>query len=160
MQTTAIIIASLFFILGFVGTLIPALPGPLFILIGMLIYGFMTEFAELSVHFFLLQAFAVILVFAVDYLAAGIGSRSFGGSKHAFWGAIAGLFIGLIVLGFFGIIIGPFAGAFLGELLHGKPADKALRSSFGTLAGLMGGLFIKFFIEIVMIFWFFYSILR
>ena len=160
MQLAAIIITSLFFLLGIIGTVLPVMPGPAIIWVGMLIYGLMTGFEDLGITFFILQGIAAVMVFAVDYLASAVGTRWYGGSKYAVIGAITGLFLGILTLGFFGIIIGPFLGAFLGEKIKGMPADKAWRSSIGTLVGLMGGLFVKFFIEAAMIGWFIYAILR
>ncbi len=159
MEITAIIIAIFFFVLGIIGTIIPGMPGPFFVFTGMVLYGLMTDFAGLTVLFFIFQGIGVLLVFTVDYVAAGIGTKKFGGSPYAIWGAIIGLLLGIFTPGFVGILIGPFIGAFLGEIIKGLPADKALRSGFGTIAGLAGGLFVKFFIEAVMIGWFFYAIL-
>jgi hypothetical protein len=61
LNTIALIIAILMFIIGIIGTILPALPGVLLIFAGMLVYGFMTGFAGLSIWFFC-------------YAAAGYGS--------------------------------------------------------------------------------------
>jgi len=151
----AISIAILFFCLGIVGTIVPLMPGVILIWAGMLIFGILTGFPNLSPTFYLLQGLAVLLVIAVDYMAAAFGTKRFGGSKTSIWGAIIGLFAGVILLGPGGIIFGPFGGALIGELLHGFPLEKAIRSSLGALIGLLGGIFLKLAIETVMIFWFF-----
>ncbi len=148
-------LALILFVLGIIGTLLPVMPGPILIWLGMLVYGLLTGFENLPLGFFILQALAALLVMAVDYVATAVGTKKFGGSKVSMWGAVIGLFAGIIVLGPLGIVFGPFLGALVGEMLSGLPPDKAIRSSIGALVGLLGGLFIKLAIEAVMIYWFF-----
>ena len=158
MHIPGLIIASVFFIAGIVGTLLPVIPGVLFIWLGMIIYGFFIDFAGLSLEFYIIQGFAAFLVLIVDYIATAIGTKKFGGSKTATWMAVIGLLVGIITLGIPGIIFGPFVGALLGELLRKAPINKALYSSLGTLIGLFGGFLLKLIIELLMIVWFFISI--
>ncbi len=158
MQPLPLIVAGILFLLGFIGTFVPVLPGAALIWLGMLLYGFLTGFANLPLDFYLLQGLAAILVMAVDYVATAWGTKRFGGTRRAAWGAALGLFLGIVFLGPGGIIFGPFLGAFLGEVIGGLPANRAIRSSFGALIGLVGGLFLKVGIELVMVIWFFRAI--
>ncbi len=158
MQIIALIIAIIFFIAGIIGTAFPIIPGALLIWLGMLIYGFMVNFTNLTTEFYIIQALAALMVQSVDYVAAAIGTKKFGGSKTSTWMAALGLLLGIIFLGIPGIIFGPFLGALAGELIGKVPINKALYSSFGTLLGLLGGFLLKFFIEALMIIWFFISI--
>lgn len=159
MSVTALIPTLILFVLGLLGTVIPLLPGAALIWVGMFVYGLLTGFEGLTFTFYLLQGLAVFLFWGVDYLATAMGTRYSGGSRAAIWGAVLGLLLGLIFMGPPGIIFGPFLGAFLGEMIIGKPPEKALRSSLGSLVGLLGGLVIKIIIDAVMIFWFFKQIL-
>ena len=158
MQVLPLLVAIFFFLLGIVGTFLPILPGPLFLWVGMFAYGLMTGFENLTFGFYLLQGISVLLVMAVDYMATALGTRRFGGTKRATLGAVLGLFVGILTLGPAGIIFGPFLGALAGELLSGLPPERAIRSSFGALIGLLGGLFLKLGMEVVMIVWFFSAI--
>lgn len=148
-------IPIILFILGIIGTILPLLPGVSLIWLGMLVYGIITGFQNLTVGFFILQGIAALLVMSIDYFSTAIGTKRFGGTKTAIWGAALGLLAGIIVLGPFGLIIGPFIGALLGSLLQGIPLEKAILSSFGALIGLLGGMFLKIIIEIIMIYAFF-----
>lgn len=159
MEFLPLILALVLFALGIIGTLLPVMPGPVLIWLGMLVYGLLTGFENLSLWFFILQGLAALLVMAVDYAATAVGTKRFGGSKVSMWGAVVGLFAGIIVLGPIGIVFGPFLGALVGEMLTGLPLEKAMRSSIGALVGLLGGLFVKLAIEAVMIFWFFRALL-
>lgn len=159
MTILAALLTTVLFLLGILGTIFPLLPGPVLIWLGMLLFGILSGFGNLTPFFYILQGIAVILVMAVDYVATATGTRRLGGSKTAMWGAVAGLLLGLIALGPAGIIFGPFLGAFIGEMLRGLPLKTALRSSFGSLIGLLGGIILKLAIEMVMIFWFIQRIL-
>ncbi len=154
MNLFPLIITIICFIAGIVGTVLPLLPGVTVIWAGMLLYGILTGFpAGLSLGFYFLQALAALLVMGTDYLAATLGVKGSGGSRAAVWGAALGLCLG-IFMGPAGIIIGPFLGALAGELLNGFPLDRALRSSFASLVGLLGGIIVKLGIEVAMIIWF------
>lgn len=152
-------IAILFFAVGFVGILLPIIPGIGLIWLGMLVYGFLTGFEDLSVGFFVGQASGVGLAFLVDYAANIWGVKRYGGSRPAVWGSILGLLGGVFLFGPLGVIIGPFAGALAGELITGSSISRAARSGLGTLVGFLGGTLLKFIIAVVMVVWFFTVIL-
>lgn len=158
MGTTALILAIVFFAVGLLGTVLPVLPGAILIYGGMLVYGIMTQFATLDAYFFLLQAFVLVFILSIDYIASAVGTKRFGGSKQAAWGAIAGTILGLIFFGPLGIIIGPFLGAVGAELIRGKEINQAARVGFGTLLGILGGTLLKLAVEILMIIYFFMKI--
>ena len=153
-EITALIIAAIFFLLGIAGTIAPMLPGPPLVWLGMLIYGFITGFQELDWVFFLLQAGLVGVIMGIDYLTTIWGTRYSGGSRAAFWGATLGFLIGVIFFSLPGLLLGPFLGALLGELMVQGQFKQAVRSGLGAVIGLLGGIPVKIFLEIVMILWF------
>lgn len=158
MKTIALIITIIMFIIGIIGTILPALPGVVLIFGGMLVYGFMTGFAGLSVWFFLMQLAVTVVIFVVDFMASAVSTKKYGGSRQAAFGAALGTILGLIVLGPLGIIIGPFAGSVAAEILLGKEIKQAIRVGFGSLVGVMGGTIFKLAAEAVMIIYFFMTI--
>ncbi|MGE4274247.1 MAG: DUF456 domain-containing protein [Desulfitobacterium sp.] len=157
MATAALIIAIILFIVGLLGTVLPILPGAILIYGGMLIYGLMTGFATLDLTFFLIQGLVFSFIFLVDYWATVEGTRRYGGSKQAGWGAAIGMIMGLFFMPL-GIVIGPFLGAVTAELLRKTELSHAIRVGFGTLVGLLGGTIIKLGVEILMIIYFFMKI--
>ncbi|EEG78698.1 DUF456 domain-containing protein [Dethiobacter alkaliphilus] len=158
MAAAALVLAVILFAAGLIGVVLPGLPGALLVYGGMLLYGVLTSFASLDANFFLLQGMAVLLVFSVDFLSTAVGSRRFGGSRYAVWGAVFGALAGLLLFGPFGIILGPFMGAVLAETIAGKQLQQAIRAGFGTLVGLLGGTVLKLAILIIMIITFFRAI--
>ncbi len=152
-----LIIAIIFFISGFLGTILPIMPSAPLIWLGMFIYGFFVDFANFSWVFYLGQGILTLLVLFVDYISSAWGVRHYGGSKAAIWGSIIGALSG-IFFGPLGLIIGPFIGAVLAELLVKRNLAHAFRIGIGTLIGFLGGTVVKFVIEGIMITWFFVRI--
>lgn len=159
MLIPAYIIASIFFAAGVVGSFVPVLPGSPLIWLGMLVFGFMTGFEKMGWIFLLLQGLLAAAVMAVDYLATALGSRFFGASKAAVFGALAGLFVGIFFFPL-GLLLGPFAGAILFELIFTRNPDTALRSGLGAVIGFWSGALIKLVLETGMIIWFFVVVLK
>ncbi|MDD4237659.1 MAG: DUF456 family protein [Desulfotomaculaceae bacterium] len=159
MSIVGMILAVVFFTIGVLGTILPALPGAPLIWLGMLIYGFFVKFQNLPLMFFVGQGLVVVLIFLIDYLASIWGVRRYGGSKEAIWGSVLGGLLGIILLGPFGLIFGPFIGAIAGELYRRSSIDKALEVGLGTLIGFLGGAVLKLAIEAVMIIWFFIQVI-
>ena len=158
METAALVLAIILFIVGLIGTVVPFIPGAILIYGGMLLYGLMTKFATLNIYFYILQAIALIFVFLIDNIASAAGAKRFGGSSQAAWGALVGTIVG-VFLGPLGIIICSFLGAVVAEVLLKKTElRQAVRSGFGTIIGILGGTVLKLFVEILMIIYFFMKI--
>jgi uncharacterized protein YqgC (DUF456 family) len=158
MTELALILSVILFVLGLAGIVLPVLPGIILIYAGMLLYGIMTQFATLDANFFLLQGLVVLLASSLDFIATAVGTKRFGGSKNAVWGAVIGILLGLLLFGPFGIILGSFLGAVIAEILLGKNMNNAIRSGFGTLIGIVGATALKIFIGVLMIIAFFFAI--
>ncbi len=152
-QIIALVVAALFFFVGLAGTLLPLLPGAPLIWFGMLVYGLIAGFGNLGFSFFLIQALLVLAIMGVDYLFTAMGSRYFGGSKAAPWGAAGGLLIGLFFFPI-GLLIGPFLGAALADLIFGRSTDQAIKAGIGASLGFWSALPIKLVLEAAMITWF------
>lgn len=159
MNISAMVLAIALFVLGLLGTVLPVLPGAILVFGGMLLFGFLTDFATLGVWFFVVEASLLVITFVIDYIASAIGTRIAGGSKWAALGAVVATIPALIVFGPLGIILGPLIGSVGVELLRGIPLRTAWRVGVGTLMGSIGGTLSKLGIEIVMIVFFFIAVL-
>jgi uncharacterized protein YqgC (DUF456 family) len=136
-------------LLGLVGSILPALPGPPIVLIAAVVHRliFGQHSASALVLIFLLILTLISLV--LDHLAGAYGAKRFG----ATWRGIVGAFVGGIVGLFFsipGIIIGPFVGAMLFELMGGHKIDKASRAGLGATLGIFAGIIGKCIVCVVM----------
>ena len=66
---------------------------------GILVYGYMKEFATLDAWFFVGQGLVTALTFAVDYVTTALGTRRYGGRKRAQLCATLGMLLGTLVFG-------------------------------------------------------------
>jgi len=126
MQPTTVYyaIAALLVVVGFLGILLPALPGLPLVFLGMLLAAWAGGFAKIGVATLVLLGILTLLSMAVDFWAAALGARRVGASRLAVIGALLGTFAGLF-LGPAGLFLGPFVGALAGELVHGRRLDRA-----------------------------------
>lgn len=158
METFIAILALVLGIVGIIGSVAPGLPGPPLSWLGMLtlyIWGGGTNAAgePLSTTLLLVWLGIVIVVSILDYIVPAYFTKLTGGSKYGGWGAIAGLFVGLIYPPV-GMIAGSLLGAFLAELLFaGKDPGTSLKSSFGAFLGFLFGTGLKLITTGVMLFY-------
>src|ERR671920_1556019 len=139
--------------------LIPfGLPGLWVILLGIIGYGWITEFQTLSTGFLIL---AIALALLGEVLESWIGFRfakRYGGSSRAGWGALVGGLVGAIVgvpIPIIGSVIGGFVGAFVGAALfeysHARKSGTAARAGWGAVLGRAAAAAGKMAIGVVMV---------
>ena len=141
MDIFLIIVAGILLIVGFLGCIIPVLPGTPVSYLGILLLH-ITSKVEFSMQFLVLWALIVIAVQVLDYLIPIWGTKKFGGSKWGVWGSLIGIVVGLF-FGPIGIILGPFVGAIVGELLADKTSKQAIIAGFGSFVGFLFGTIIN-----------------
>ena len=141
MDIFLIILSGLLMLIGLVGCIVPALPGPPISYIGLLLLHF-TQRVEFSTAQLLVLLLIVIIAQVLDYFIPVVGSKYSGGSKWGSWGAFVGSIIGLFFLPL-GLILGPFLGAIAGEMLGRRSFGKAVRSGVGALIGFLLGTVLK-----------------
>lgn len=135
------ILALLFIVVGVLGSILPALPGPPICYVGMLLVHWST--GAFDTNTLLMWAVIVVVVTVLDNVLPIWFTKKFGGSKRAAWGATIGVLVGLF-LGPVGIILGPFFGALIGELsLDSKDSTRAFRAAFGSFAAFITGVGLK-----------------
>lgn len=144
------ILSSALILLGLAGTVLPALPGTVLVLAGIVLGAWIDGFTRVGP--FAVGAVVVLAVLAwlTDYFAALLGARRAGASRQAVVGAalgtVAGIFTGLI-----GVLFMPLLGAAIGEWLARKDERRAVRVGVATWFGLMLGLLAKVVLSFTMI---------
>ena len=142
MEYFFIIVALLCALVGIIGSVIPALPGPPLSFVGLLLL-LPCEGDDIGGVTLLVTGIAAVAITILDYVAPIWLTKKSGGSKYGIWGASIGMLVGLF-LGPFGIIAGPFAGAFIGEKLAKNNTDKAIKMAFVSFVAFMLTTGIKF----------------
>ena len=117
------------------------LPG-LWIMIGVVAIGAIA--GEVSLVVLLACILIAIAAELIEFVILSRITQRYGGSRKAFWGALAGGFLGMIVgvpLPIIGSIIGGMVGAFAGAALvtytETKQAGSAQRVGWGAVVGRM-----------------------
>lgn len=136
METFLIIFALVCAIVGVLGSILPALPGPPFSYLGLLLL-LPCEGADISKTALWVYGILLVIVTILDYIAPVWLTNASGGSKQATRGSMIGLIVGLFVFPPWGLIFGPFVGAFLGELMTQSSKSKALKVALMSFLGFI-----------------------
>lgn len=140
----------IFVLAGIAGLFIPAIPGPSFLLIGLVMAAWAEDFQYIGWGTITTLIILTGIAFLIDYLAGMLGAKKSGASRQAMLGALVGAFVG-IFFGIIGIFIGPFIGAFIGEFMVQKKSVAATQAGLGVLIGVIIGIATKIAIGLTMI---------
>ena len=149
MMVAMSILAGLLLLIGFVGCVVPVLPGPIIGYCGLLAL-IPTEKCP-STLVLVTMGLVVAAVTVADYVVPAIGAKKFNCSRWGTFGCFVGTIVGLFFVPI-GILVGPFLGAFLGELIAMKSIAAALKGGFGAFLGFLSGVFLKILACIAMTF--------
>jgi hypothetical protein len=144
------VLAVVLVIVGLVGTVLPALPGAMLIVAGLVVAAWADGFARVGVWTLVVIGAIGAASYLVDFAAAAVGAKKFGASPRAMIGAglgtLAGLFLGPV-----GIIFGPFVGAIIGELTVHRDIAKVGKAGLAAWIGFLLGMAVKVGIAFLMI---------
>ena len=160
METFIAILAIVLGLVGIVGSIAPGLPGPPLSWVGLLVlylWGGGTDGGgdPMTLRFLLLWLAVTVIVTIVDYIIPAYFTKLTGGSKAGGWGAIIGLFAGLVYPPV-GMILGSLVGAFVAELVFAKKDTvTSLKSALGAFLGFIFGTGAKLIASGIMLFYIF-----
>jgi uncharacterized protein YqgC (DUF456 family) len=135
---------------GVAGTVLPALPGTLFVLAGIVLGAWIDDFTRVGWGVLTLVMMLAVLAWVLDYVAGLLGAKKAGASRQAIIGAALGMVAGLF-MGIVGVLFMPLVGAAIGEWLARRDHARALHVGVATWLGIMAGLVSKVVIAFVMI---------
>jgi len=150
------VIGAALVLIGFIGSILPIIPGPPISWAGLLLLkwtDYVNDHGAAYENALWILLFFVVLVTILDYVVPILGTKKFGGSKRGVWGATIGVVVGLF-FGPLGIIIGPFLGAYIGEITTGKKEREALRAAWGSFMGFLLGVGLKLMVCGAILFFF------
>lgn len=151
MSTTLLWLLSVALIaVGVAGTVLPALPGTVLVLAGIVLGAWIDGFTRVGWGVLAAVAVLAVIAWVLDYVAGLLGARKAGASRQAVVGAalgtLAGLFMGLV-----GVLFMPLVGAAIGEWLARRDHGQALKVGIATWLGIMAGMVSKVVIAFMMI---------
>ena len=135
-------IASAAVVIGVIGTVMPALPGPMLVFAGLFLAAWADGFNKVGPFALIILGLITAATHFVDFYLTAKGAKRFGASRRAAVGAAIGVFAGLF-FGIPGLLIGPFIGAVIGEYTVQRQLRPAGRAGFGACLGMMVGIAVK-----------------
>ena len=124
---------------GIAGIVLPALPGPVLVFLGLLAAAWAEGFTYVGGVTLVILGTLALLAHAIDFAAGAFGAKRFGAGRRAVIGAAIGAVVG-IFFGLPGIFLGPFVGAVIGELLDRSNVKQAGKAGIGAWLGLVMGM--------------------
>ncbi|AKL94446.1 hypothetical protein CACET_c09390 [Clostridium aceticum] len=158
MENTLMVISFVLIILGVMGIFLPILPGPILVLVGIVLYGFVTDFAVISLYWIVLFSILTFITIVVDYLASFMTAKKFNVSSWGMIGMFIGGFSGLVILNVVGLIIGQVVGLTLGELLSGREWKESIKAGGAGVIAYFVSLVVKLLITAIVVGIFIYLI--
>jgi uncharacterized protein YqgC (DUF456 family) len=142
--------AALLVAVGLAGTVLPVLPGALFVFAGLLLAAWADGFAYVGWVALAIIGALGLASMTLDLAASTLGAKRVGASPLALAGATVGALAGLF-FGVPGIVFGPFVGAVLGELAARRDLLQAGKVGLGTWLGLLVAAIAKLVLAFAMI---------
>jgi len=155
----AIILGIILLAAAFLGCIIPAMPGPPFAFLALVIID-LAQSTIFTSNFLLTMGIITAGVYFLDYILPVFGAKMFKASKQGIWFSIIGMLIGMFFFPPFGMIIGLLLGAIIGELIAGKAKAEAIKIGIVSFLFSLLAIFIKLALVSVMAFYFTKAIIQ
>jgi uncharacterized protein len=143
-------LAVVMVIIGLIGVVMPALPGHMLILGGLIVGAWANGFTRVGVWTLVVLGVIALASYGVDFVAVALGAKRLGASPRAMTGAALGTLAGLF-FGLPGVIVGPFVGAVIGELTVKRDFAKAGKAGVAAWIGFAIGTAVKVALAFLMI---------
>jgi hypothetical protein len=137
-------------LVGVAGTVLPALPGVVFVFAGVVLAAWIDGFDVISPWTVGVLALLTVAAFVVDYVAQMISAKRAGATTLGLIGAALGTVAG-IATGLFGLVFMPLIGAAIGEFIAHRDALRAGKVGVATWVGLLVGTVLKLAIVFTMV---------
>jgi len=150
MEVALWVVAVILIVTGVVGTVLPALPGAVFVFAGVALGAWIDDFARISGWTIGVLGALTLAAWLIDYVAAAAGAKRVGASREAIIGAAIGTVLGIFT-GLIGLVFMPLVGAAIGELIARGDLVRAGKVGVATWIGMVIGTIAKVAIVFVMV---------
>lgn len=163
--TPLALLAYLLMFVGLIGSVLPLVPGPIFIWLGALLWAANDGFQAIGWPTLLFLGALTILAWSSDLLLTALFSRRNGASWKAILGAILGGFVGGIFFGgwipivgtLVATVVGAVAGMVLMETIDKRDLRVAVHATRGYVVGVLASSALEAALALVMILIFFWQ---
>jgi uncharacterized protein YqgC (DUF456 family) len=150
MNTTLWILSGLMIVVGVAGTVLPALPGVILVLAGIVLGAWIDDFTRVTGVTVAITAVLAVAAWLIEYFAGVMGAKKAGASKEAIVGALIGTIVGIFT-GLWGLIFMPLLGAVIGQYLVDRDLIRARNVGLATWLGMAIGTLAKIALTFLMI---------
>ena len=154
MEIFLIILGVLLALAGFIGCILPIIPGPPLSYLALIALSLARDWEPFSAVFLIVMAVLMIIVTILDYVFPIIGASRSGASKSSVSLSIVGMVLGIFLFPPWGMAIGAFLGGIIGELVQGRRGKDAFKVGLGIFVGNMLGIGIKLAFSLAVIFFY------
>lgn len=128
---------------GFVGCIIPILPGPPVAFVSLLLISLAGSWELFPLWLLLTLGIAAIGAALSDAILPVTSSQKAGAGKAGVRGSIVGMLVGTLIFPPFGTILGAFIGALAAEIIWRREDSRPLKAALGVFSGTMAAIVVK-----------------
>lgn len=147
--TILLIFSIILTLIGILGAIVPALPGPPLCLVSLFVNYLIFSPCIITTKVLVVMFILTLVVQGLDYVTPIWLTKLGGGSQAAIWGSTLGVIVGLFFLPL-GIILGPLLGAFIGEISTTNNLGHSIKVSLMSLISFLLTTGMKLVLSIVM----------
>jgi uncharacterized protein len=150
MNTALWILSVLLIGIGVAGTILPAVPGVILVLAGIVLGAWIDDFTRVGGVAVAIVSVLAVAAWIIEYAAGVMGAKRAGASKEAVLGALIGTVLGIFT-GLLGLLFLPLVGAVVGQYLVDRDLIRARNVGIATWLGMAIGTLAKIALTFLMI---------
>ncbi|HKJ86639.1 MAG TPA: DUF456 domain-containing protein [Spirochaetia bacterium] len=142
LSISMVVLGSIFLVIGLIGCIVPALPGPLLAYLALILISIPGAWAVLPVWVLVVLGVLAVATVILDNVLPAMSSKKAGASKAGIWGSVLGMIVGSFFTPI-GTIIGAFVGALAGEIVFNPENKEPLKAAAGVFRGTVLAIMLK-----------------
>jgi len=142
LSISMVVLGSIFLVVGLIGCIVPALPGPILAYLSLVLISIPGAWAVLPVWVLVVLGVLAVAMVVLDNVLPALSSKKAGASKAGIWGSIVGMIVGSFFTPI-GTIIGAFVGALAGEIVFNPENKEPLKAAAGVFRGTVLAIMLK-----------------
>lgn len=150
LTVTLWLLSATLIVIGVIGTVVPALPGVLFVFGGILLGAWIDDFTVVSTTTVIISGVLALLAWALENIAGVLGAKKVGASREAIIGSLIGTVVGIFT-GLWGLLFMPLLGAAIGQYMVDRNLIRAQHVGIATWLGMVAGMLAKIALSFIMI---------
>lgn len=150
LTVTLWLLSATLIVIGVIGTVLPALPGVVFVFAGILLGAWIDDFTVVSIGTVVACGVITLIAWGVEYVAGIMGAKKVGASRQAVIGSLIGTVAG-VFSGLWGLLFMPLAGAAIGQYIYDRDLIRAGNVGIATWLGMVAGMLAKIALSFLMI---------